>query len=583
MGVLAHRRRTAAPMATVAAAMVVTAELLLLLLAPVPSAATAESGPAPRPANVVLILADDAGLETQVYNNTVCLTPNLNALAQRSVVFRSAFASASSCSPSRSVLLSGLPQHQNGMYGLSQDEHNFHSFEGVQSLPAILRRSGVRTGIIGKKNVAPDSVYSFDFEATEETHSVNQVGRNITLIKQLVRQFLAAGARGSVGDGGSGEQNGTATAAPFFLYVAFHDPHRCTHTDPQYGSFCERFGDGSSPSMGLIPDWKPYRYDPADVVVPYYVPDTPAARADIAAQYTTISRLDQGIGLIMNELAAAGHADDTLVIYSSDNGPPFPVGRTNLYDPGIVEPLLVSSPQHRSGWGSETDALASHADIVPTVLDWFGVAYPKYNIFGKGPPVTLTGRSLLPLLGADPSNAADMASLSLSVAQQLMENVAESGSGWLQPSEVVYASQSLHEVTMYYPMRALRTHRFKLIQNINYRMPFPIDQDFDVSPTFQDMLLRTRESLPLNWYKNLTTYYYRDSWELFDLANDPKETNNLATSTEYKPVADTLRSLLNRWQNVTNDPWICAPFGVLQNVGAYASQPTCLPLYNGLL
>lgn len=58
--------------------------------------------------------------------------------------------------------------------------------------------------------------------------------------------------------------------------------------------------------------------------------DTEAARRDIAAQYTTISRLDQGVGLVIKELEAAGHLDDTLVIYTSDNGPPLPAARTNV-------------------------------------------------------------------------------------------------------------------------------------------------------------------------------------------------------------------------------------------------------------
>ena len=77
------------------------------------------------------------------------------------------------------------------------------------------------------------------------------------------------------------------------MYVAFHDPHRCGHTHPQFGAFCEKFGNGQS-GFGVIPDWKPVYYRPEDVLVPYFVPDTPAARQDIAAQYTTISRLDQG-------------------------------------------------------------------------------------------------------------------------------------------------------------------------------------------------------------------------------------------------------------------------------------------------
>ena len=80
---------------------------------------------------------------------------------------------------------------------------------------------------------------------------------------------------------------------PFLLYIGFHDPHRCGRVDDGFGPFCEKFGDGQ-PGNGIIPDWKPIQYSPDEVLVPYYVQDTPASRADIAAQYTTISRMDQG-------------------------------------------------------------------------------------------------------------------------------------------------------------------------------------------------------------------------------------------------------------------------------------------------
>lgn len=55
---------------------------------------------------------------------------------------------------------------------------------------------------------------------------------------------------------------------------------------------------------------------------------------------------DAGVGLMLQELEKAGHLNDTLVIFTSDNGIPFPSGRTNLYDPGMAEPMLVSSPEH---------------------------------------------------------------------------------------------------------------------------------------------------------------------------------------------------------------------------------------------
>lgn len=64
---------------------------------------------------------------------------------------------------------------------------------------------------------------------------------------------------------------------PFFLYVAFHDPHRCDHENPFYGHFCDKFGNGE-PGYGQIPDWTPVHYKPEDVLLPYFVPDTEAAR-----------------------------------------------------------------------------------------------------------------------------------------------------------------------------------------------------------------------------------------------------------------------------------------------------------------
>lgn len=112
-------------------------------------------------------------------------------------------------------------------------------------------------GIIGKKHVGPGPVYPFDFAYTEETNSVLQVGRNITKIKLLVRKFFQSHKE---------ERNTTEEERPFFLYVAFHDPHRCGHSQPQYGGFCEKFGNGES-GMGRIPDWEPKYYSPDQVKV----------------------------------------------------------------------------------------------------------------------------------------------------------------------------------------------------------------------------------------------------------------------------------------------------------------------------
>lgn len=72
------------------------------------------------------------------------------------------------------------------------------------------------------------------------------------------------------------------------------------------------------------------------------------------------------------------------------------------------------------------------------------------------------------------------------------------------------------QVTMYYPTRSVHQGAYHLLHNLHYRMPFPIDQDLYVSPTFQDLLNRTRLSEPTHWFKSLEQYYYRERWELYD-------------------------------------------------------------------
>ncbi|CAM1291138.1 SGSH (predicted) [Pycnogonum litorale] len=518
--------------------------------------------------NVLIIVADDAGFETSVYDNAVCKTPNIDALAERSLIYDKAFTSVSSCSPSRSAILTGLPQHQNGMYGLHQTVHHFDSFDKVQSLPHILNKNGVATGIIGKKHVGPEHVYPFDFAETEENNSILQVGRNITRIKDLVREFL------------SGPK---ASSKPFFLYVGFHDPHRCGHAHPEYGNFCEKFGNGE-PGMGLIEDWKPISYDAADVIVPYFVPNTSESRRDIASQYTTISRLDQGVGLILNELRLSGKTNETLVIYTSDNGIPFPSGRTNLYDPGFMEPFLLSDPTRTETWGKRSERMVSLLDVTPTVLDWFDITYPRYQILRKYRPVRLTGKSLLPKDRENPPNDARPTLNTRNMVDShgsTVPNSEEAKTGCCDDSHV-FGSHSLHEVTMYYPMRVVRNERYKLMHNLNYRMPFPIDQDCYLSPTFQDILNRTRAGVPLHWYKTLDDYYYRPQWELYDLSKDPTEVENMARNPKYSGVMKAMKRCLKKWQKRTDDPWICAPDGVLENSGYYRKQPQCFSLYNGL-
>lgn len=130
----------------------------------------------------------------------------------------------------------------------------------------------ITAGIIGKKHVGPGPVFPFDFAYTEENNSVLQVGRNITRIKLLVRKFFKthkeeAFERRQKKDKNKGDGDCIKDEEkPFFLYVAFHDTHRCGHSQPQYGAFCEKFGNGEM-GMGRIPDWTPEYYKPEQVKV----------------------------------------------------------------------------------------------------------------------------------------------------------------------------------------------------------------------------------------------------------------------------------------------------------------------------
>jgi N-sulfoglucosamine sulfohydrolase len=223
--------------------------------------------------------------------------------------------------------------------------------------------------------------------------------------------------------------------------------------------------------------------------------------------------MDQGVGHILDGLKQTGHADDTLVIFLSDNGIPFPGAKTTVYDPGVQLPLIVSTPTLAKR-GIVNRAMVSWVDIAPTMLDWAGVAAPE----------AMAGRSLLPILGAEEPN------------------------GW----DKVYLSHTFHEVTMYYPMRAVRTRQYKFIWNLAHELPFPPAADLYHSATWQAVLAQKLDRLgdrPLN------DYTYRPKEELYDLAKDPGELKNVAEDPAYAAVLKELREDLWAFMKRTKDPW----------------------------
>jgi N-sulfoglucosamine sulfohydrolase len=296
---------------------------------------------------------------------------------------------------------------------------------------------------------------------------------------------------------------------PFLLIVGFSDPHRAA----------ENFGNTRTwPSVTRA------TYDPAKVVVPAHLPDTPEVRSDLAAYYESISRLDSGVGLFLDALRATGHDDDTLVIYLSDNGRPFPGAKTTLYDAGIHLPLIIASPGQRKR-GVRNEALVSWIDIAPTIVEWTGAS--------AAASVRFAGRSMLPILEETQPT------------------------GW----DRVYASHGFHEVQQYYPMRALRTRAFKYIVNLASALPFPIAGDVASSPTWR--AIESRPQLGLG-VRSLEAFLHRPDEELYDLAKDPHEVRNVANEPGYREVLERMRRDMQAFRRDTHDPWLpgtSSPFG----------------------
>ncbi len=338
------------------------------------------------PKNVVIIIADDLGMQLGCYGDKTTRSPNIDALAKRGVRFARAYATVSSCSPSRASILTGLYTHQNGQYGLQHAEHNQQTRLWVQSLPNLLRAIGYWTGIIGKVHVGPQSVYNFDAQITKDLGG----NRDGVAMARAARDFI-----------------NRRDGKPFFLVHAFSDPHRAR----------EGFGNEA-----FAKDPNEVRYDPKDVIVPAHLPDRPEVRKELAEFYQSITRMDRGVGLLIAVLREAGVLDDTLIIFISDNGIPFPGAKTTLYDAGIHLPMIVAGPGVPAG--RTNHGLVSFIDIAPTVLDFTQAKRPKYK---------LAGQTLLPILGYEHPKGCD----------------------------TVFASHQFHEITMYYPMRAIVTPKLQ--------------------------------------------------------------------------------------------------------------------------
>jgi len=286
------------------------------------------------------------------------------------------------------------------------------------------------------------------------------------------------------------------TDKPFFMQLGSNDPHR-------------RFG----PGMAREP------HDPASLKLPGHFPDTPLVREDFAYYYDKISRFDDDFGTVMQLLEDRGLAENTLVVFIGDNGAALLRGKGTLYEFGINVPLIVRWPG-RVEPGRASSELVSGEDLAPTFLEAAGVAVPG----------EMTGKSFLKHLDGEETTG----------------------------RQHIFAERGAHHI--YLPKhtgafdlgRCVVGRRHKLIYNALWQIPYePVDfASTDMWKDLQERNAAGRLSLELSRMYFSPT---RPMYEVYDLANDPSELDNLAGREEIAAIEQELRAALIEWMVVERD------------------------------
>lgn len=427
--------------------------------------------------NILLITADDLGMQLGCYGEKQIRTPQLDRLAGEGTLFERAYATASLCSPSRSSILKGLYPHQTGQLGNTREGGRFPVKPGMPNLFAVLKKAGYRVGLLGKLHVEPEGEFVFDLKKLPFSREAKQLA-------QAAGEFMAQDR-----------------AHPFFLMVNYLDPHV---------PFVSQVS--GLPETPLLPG----QVQPPPEFVGWKTPVVSSTDGLLADYYNSVLRLDAGLGLLMEALAKAGQADNTLVIFLSDQGPHFAGrGKGTLYEGGLHVPFLVRWPGHTKP-GVRTRALVSVVDIVPTVAEAAGIQWP-------GP---LAGQSLAPFL-------------------QGREDVP-------RRQNVCGEWNSVYPVpAQYQPARSIRDERYRLILHLKKLVP--------VQPRTKG---GTRAALTstdaqadgaARFRKAFETFRNPPEVELYDVEKDPEERTNLAGKPEVADVQQRLMAELRAWCERTDD------------------------------
>jgi len=347
--------------------------------------------------NIVLILADDLGYgDIGAYGQKIIRTPNLDRLAQDGMRFTQFYAGTTVCAPSRSVLLSGYHSGHSFIRGNKgvQPEGQYPIADSVLTFAEVLKKSGYATGAFGKWGLGPvgsegdplkqgfDRFYGYNCQSLAHRYYPNHLwdndrkvvlteNANLTATKIYAPDLIQAEALKFI-DQHAGKE-------PFFLFVPSILPHAelLVPDDEIFQSYKGKFEETPHKGEDYGPNARPGGYTSQEY-----------PRASFASMVT---RLDKHVGEIVAKLKEKGIDKNTLIIFSSDNGPHIEGGadpvffnssggfrgtKRDLYEGGIRVPFIVSWPGVVRA-GSVNGYVGAFWDIFPTFAELAGVNVPK--------------------------------------------------------------------------------------------------------------------------------------------------------------------------------------------------------------
>lgn len=450
------------------------------------------------PLNILLIFAEDLGLQIGPYGEAQIPTPGLNRLAGEGTVFENAYCTSATCSPSRASLFSGRYPHQTGHLGLA--DYGYSMRPGTPVFPALLKKAGYQTGISYKIHVSPEPDIRQHFDKRYDSKRTTRLDRTDTKDWQAhlryFREFLS-------------ERD---PSKPFYFQAQTHDTH-------------EPFSRGRFRSA---PDMHGYRSAKPGEIRPLESFGSDIERSDwlgrdLADYYNSIQRVDALVAGLYEILDEEGLLESTVVVFSSDHGPSFGRGKLSVHELGVKVPLIARWPGKERAQPRRVKSLVSLVDLAPTFME-------------------IAGHDAIPgFAGA-------------SLAGQLRGELAPTD--WRQHLVTEYHS---HTTVDWWPMRSIRDGRHKLVVNMlagteagNFILEGGRVQGEGDSADRSAGLGSGKKSISQAIYARMKQ---PPRYELYDLARDPGETLNLAGNPAYRPVLENLREHLRHWQQATGDPF----------------------------